>query len=174
MADLECMTVPPDAVHRVHERGSATTDAHADTAWSLRPATDADRAFCWNLHARTLRDHVEATWGWDEADQRARFDAAFDPAGLRIVEVDGVAAGTLNVDTSGVPVRLLSIAIAPSCQRRGIGTALIGRVIEEAAGAPVWLQVLKTNPARALYERLGFVVIGETATHWPMLRTPTR
>jgi ribosomal protein S18 acetylase RimI-like enzyme len=148
----------------------AMDESRADAPWTLRPATDADRAFCWQLHVRTMRAYVEATWGWDEADQRARFDAAFDPAALRIVELDGVTAGALKVDMNGVPVRLLSIAIAPSQQRRGLGAALIGHVIREADGAPVWLQVLKVNPARSLYERLGFVVSGETPTHWQMLR----
>ncbi len=34
-----------------------------------------------------------------------------------------------------------------------------------AEGVPVALQVLKVNPARHLYERLGFSVVGETAMH---------
>lgn len=141
-------------------------------AWSLRAATHADRAFCWQLHAQTMRAYVDATWGWDEVDQRARFEQGFDVAALRIVEVDGTPVGALKVDTGGMPVRLLSIAIAPSHQRRGLGAALIEHVVREAGNAPVWLQVLKVNPARRLYRRLGFVVIDETATHWRMERTP--
>ncbi len=35
---------------------------------------------------------------------------------------------------------------------------------------PVRLQVIKGNPARNLYERLGFTVTGETDTHLLMLR----
>ena len=35
-------------------------------------------------------------------------------------------------------------------------------------GVPVELQVIKVNPARGLYERLGFVVAGESETHWEM------
>lgn len=45
-------------------------------------------------------------------------------------------------------------------------------VIREAGARPVWLQVLKVNPARALYERLGFRVVGQSDTHWHMLREP--
>lgn len=143
--------------------------ARAGLAWTLRAASEADRAFCWQLHVDAMRACVEATWGWDEADQRARFEAAFDPAALRIVEVGGAPVGHLRVEAADVPVRLLSVAIAPARQGRGLGTALVEHVVHEAAGAPVWLQVLKVNPARALYERLGFRVIGDTATHWQML-----
>ena len=44
---------------------------------------------------------------------------------------------------------------------------LIQALCDEAdgRGIPVELQVIKVNPAWRLYERLGFVVIGETETH---------
>jgi GNAT superfamily N-acetyltransferase len=43
-------------------------------------------------------------------------------------------------------------------QRQGIGTGVLQMLIEEArrAGKPVTLGVVKINPARRLYERLGF------------------
>ena len=52
--------------------------------------------------------------------------------------------------------------IVPSAQGRGLGTALVRLVLDEAAGRglPVRLSVLANNPARGLYERLGFQVTG--------------
>ena len=43
-------------------------------------------------------------------------------------------------------------------QRQGIGTRVLQMLIEEArrAGKPITLGVVKINPARRLYERLGF------------------
>ncbi|MEE9280835.1 MAG: GNAT family N-acetyltransferase [Myxococcota bacterium] len=35
-------------------------------------------------------------------------------------------------------------------------------------GVPVTLKVLRVNPARELYERLGFSVTGETREHFQM------
>jgi ribosomal protein S18 acetylase RimI-like enzyme len=140
---------------------------------SFRQANGDDRDFCWRLHRQAMRAYVDATWGWDETEQRRRFDESFDPALVRIIVVDGNPVGALKLDTGGVPIRLVSIAIRPQYQRRGYGTAVISHVLQEAAGAPVWLQVLKVNPARALYERLGFVVTVETTTHWQMMRGPS-
>lgn len=111
--------------------------------------------------------------GWCETDQLRRFEESFDPDGLRIIEIDGEPIGALKVEMEVVPVRIWSIAIQPAHQRKGYGTAVISHVLQQAAGMPVWLQVLKVNPARALYERLGFVVVEETVTHWQMVRGPS-
>ncbi|MGD1931063.1 MAG: GNAT family N-acetyltransferase [Leptolyngbyaceae cyanobacterium] len=50
------------------------------------------------------------------------------------------------------------MAIYPGLQRQGYGSQVIGDIIAQAdeKGLPVELQVVKINPAIALYERLGF------------------
>ena len=65
------------------------------------------------------------------------------------------------------------IEISPDYQRRGIGTILMHDLLRKAAarGISVTLQVLKVNPARVLYERLGFELTGETGTHYLMRST---
>lgn len=60
----------------------------------------------------------------------------------------------------------------PDHQGRGLGTELLRRVLAraDARRLPVRLQVLKGNPARRLYRRLGFVDAAETETHHVMER----
>jgi ribosomal protein S18 acetylase RimI-like enzyme len=140
---------------------------------TFRSATERDRAFCWHLHRQTMVTYVDATWGWSEIDQRRRFAESFDPGAIRIIEIDGEPIGSLKVDLDGTPVRILSIQICPAHQRKGHGTAVVSQVLRQAAQRPVWLQVLKVNPARALYERLGFVATADTGTHWQMVRQPS-
>lgn len=62
-------------------------------------------------------------------------------------------------------IPLASIRLLPKFQNRGIGTKIILDLIEKS-NKPVKLKVLKVNPARKLYERLGFKVSGETETHF--------
>ena len=59
-----------------------------------------------------------------------------------------------------------NIELDPRFQGQGIGTAILQDMQRDAAeqGLEVRLQVLKVNPARRLYERLGFEVTGETET----------
>jgi GNAT superfamily N-acetyltransferase len=98
----------------------------------FRQAGESDREFCWRLLGQTMREYVDATWGWDEAVQRRMFDESFDPGAIRIIEADGKPIGMLKVDTDSVPVRLLSIQIQPAHQGRGYGTAVISHVLREA------------------------------------------
>jgi predicted GNAT family acetyltransferase len=56
----------------------------------------------------------------------------------------------------------------PEYRGRGIATQVINGVLEENKGRRVHLQTVRENPARELYQRLGFRKYGETETHWLM------
>jgi ribosomal protein S18 acetylase RimI-like enzyme len=136
----------------------------------LRSASEDDYGFLWELYRTAMKPYVEATWGWDEAWQAVYFRAHFDPAHYQIIQAEGVDVGVLSVETRPDSVYIARIAILPAYQRAGIGTVVICQVLGYAAcqGLPVMLQVLKVNPARHLYERLDFVITGETETHYLM------
>jgi ribosomal protein S18 acetylase RimI-like enzyme len=142
----------------------------------LRPGTAEDREFFWRLHCETLREYVDKTWGWDEAWQCGKFDEDFDPSSLLVIEKDGAPIGQISVGRTGDEIFLAAIAIAPEQQNQGIASQLIRDLLSESdqSHLPVTLQVLKVNPARRLYERLGFVHTGETPTHYLMRREPAR
>ena len=139
--------------------------------WELRPATAQDEERLYEIHRAAMREHVEAVWGWDEADQRQRFHEGFDPAGVSVIMSSGESIGLLKVDQRSDEVFLASIELAPEVQRRGLGGDIVRSVLRQAAqrGVPVRLQVFHRNPARRLYERLGFHPVGETPTHLEML-----
>jgi len=135
--------------------------------YRLRQATDADYDFLYRLHVAAMRDLVTHVWGWEDARQERFFADHFDPAHSRIVIVDGMDVGVIAVEWGAADVFLANIEILPEYQRRGLGAALVTQIITEAEAChlPVRLQVIKINPARRLYERLGFVSTGETETH---------
>jgi ribosomal protein S18 acetylase RimI-like enzyme len=143
--------------------------------WELRPVTDDDREFLFDLMKASYFDHVVATWGaWDEEDQRKRFEDRFGASGNeRIILVDRERVGVLTVEELPTEMFLVNIEILPSWRGRGLGTALLRWVIASAGakGLPVTLQSLKVNlRATSLYEREGFEFVGETETHWVMRR----
>jgi ribosomal protein S18 acetylase RimI-like enzyme len=140
--------------------------------YTLRPATHDDYEFLYNLHATTIRPSVEATWGWDEAFQRAYFADRFDPAQSQIIVVDGEDVGVLQVEERNGQPFLGLIEIAPEYQNRGLGTRVIKDVLDKvhAEGRPLFLHVLKANrDARRLYRRLGFEIVEEREKRYVML-----
>ncbi|MBN1284820.1 MAG: GNAT family N-acetyltransferase [Anaerolineae bacterium] len=137
---------------------------------SLRAATDADYDFVYNVQKTTMWEYVEQVWGWDEDAQQMRFRGRFDPAKNQIVVMEGTDIGVFAAEHRKDDIFLAKIYILPQYQGRGIGTRLIESLLKEAseAGKPVALRVLKVNPARRLYERLGFEAVGEDEAFFMM------
>lgn len=132
--------------------------------YTLRQATPADLDYLFDLHRATMREYVEATWGWNEEWQRDYFVKKYDPAARQVIQVHGRDAGVLVVEDRPDELYLALIEIAPEYQRRGLGRQIIANLLDRAATAhkTLSLHVLKSNVnARRLYERLGFVVVSD-------------
>ena len=144
---------------------------------SFRPVMGDDYEYLYAMNKLTMQEHAEKMYGpWDEAIARRIFAERWHPESMRIVVIDGRDGGMLEVIPDETGVHLANIRVVPEHQNRGIGTQLILQVLRDAhsRGLPVSLRVLKVNPARRLYERLGFVTVDETETHHLMeARPPT-
>jgi ribosomal protein S18 acetylase RimI-like enzyme len=69
---------------------------------------------------------------------------------------------------------VVQLQIAPEHQGRGIGECALQTVLlaAQADALPVMLKVLKGNPAKRLYERLGFETVDEDERQFHMRRAP--
>jgi ribosomal protein S18 acetylase RimI-like enzyme len=135
------------------------------TAITLRPATSADKEYCFRLHKAAMGDYVTGIWGWDEQVQRDFHARAFDPRSWQIIRANGTDAGMLHVERRPDEIYLARIEIHPDYQGRGIGTRLIKVLMDEARqrDQAFALDVLANNHrAQALYQRLGLT---EVARH---------
>ncbi|MGC0389398.1 ribosomal protein S18 acetylase RimI-like enzyme [Bradyrhizobium sp. USDA 241] len=117
-----------------------------------------------------MRPYTQELMVWDEAKQRASFAALWKLPEVRIVAVNGREVGWLQVQESPREVHLLQFFIAPDQQGNGIGTEVLRGLLAawRATAKPVVLTVLKNNPARRLYERLGFSVVGDSGVKYAM------
>ncbi len=130
-----------------------------------------DRDWLWAVHRTTMRSYVIDTWGaWDDAGEREFLERSYSPATMRIVVGDGRDLGLCEVQPRPGELYLARFGIVPHWQRAGVGSAVLRLVQAEAQQVrqALCLQVQKVNPARRLYERAGFRLSGETATHWLM------
>lgn len=129
----------------------------------LRVATEADIAFFLRLRQLTMGPHRMAAGAVESEEQthaKARKD--FDVASI-VLHGDDERIGVFKAKRDRSPWFISQIQLLPEWQGRGIGTGLIARFVVEARehGETVELGVLKVNPARRMYERLGFKVIAE-------------
>ena len=141
---------------------------------TLRPVGPSDRDFLLQVYASTREDELRLVdWSEDqkEAFVRMQFEAQdayyrehYHPATFDVIEVDGEALGRLYVARWENEIRIVDITLLSEHRGRGIGTALLRELLEEAAGAGkrLSIHVEKHNPARRFYERLGF---SEAADH---------
>ena len=141
-----------------------------------RAATRDDQAFARRVHHQAYRGVVEQQFGrWDEAEQDAYFDRAWEQHAHDMLEWGGSACGYAAVELGRTAVDVHELVVHPEYQGRGIGTHVLTETVDQARrlGLPVRLQVLLENDRAArLYERIGFRGCGTTATHRQMRLDP--
>jgi len=145
-----------------------------DISYRLRSARPGDYAFLYDLHRKALGESIAASWGWDESKQKQLFDDRFDPARTQVIVLDNNDVGELAVEDRGCDLFVTRLLLLPEHQRKGIGTAVVWELLEEAQRReiPIRISLAKPNPARAFWERLGFVLTGEDRHHYFLVASP--
>lgn len=147
---------------------------------ALRPVTAADDEFLLAVYASTREQELAAVPWTDEQKmeflrwqfnlQRQEYDANYPQRQYDVIMVDEQPAGRIWISRDD-QIRLLDIALLAEFQNRGVGTALLQRLIDEAARAKKPLRhmvfILNTD-AKRFYERLGFVVFEEVGAYFHM------
>ncbi|MFM0207140.1 GNAT family N-acetyltransferase [Paraburkholderia sediminicola] len=144
-----------------------------EPALTLRPALEADERFLFDLRKATMTEHLaRAGEPTDDTQHRARLRYRYDAA--QVICVDGEPAGLLKAYRTETEWFVMQVQIAPEHQSRGIGERVLQTVLQatQADALPVTLKVLKDNPARRLYQRLGFDIVNEDEIQFHMRRAP--
>ncbi|NKC32174.1 GNAT family N-acetyltransferase [Falsiroseomonas selenitidurans] len=134
--------------------------------FDFRPATAADFEALLDLSVRVMRLHLERVGRWDPARRRARMEAAFAGGGMRVIEAEGLTLGCVGVEPAGPVVALHSLYLEPARQGRGLGAAVVARLLAEHPGQGFRIEVLKASPARRFWERQGFLLVEEQPYDW--------
>lgn len=143
----------------------------------FRTARPTDSEFVFSVKKAAFREYVEQVWGWDDSDQRERHDRRFGSQDVRIIRSGEVDVGFLATSRGSNIFKVNQLFILPEFQGRGIGSACMTGIMEEAESEQrtVLLQVLKVNVRGiAFYRRLGFAVAGEVPPTYSCKSSRTR
>ena len=126
-----------------------------------RAAEPADLAELVALVEKTMRKYVEQSLGpWDALGAERSIAASLQQGHWQILSLEGAPLGAMAVVRGDREMRLAELFLQPAFHGQGWGTALVGELLAEAQArqVPLRLRVLRSNPARRLYARLGFEV----------------
>lgn len=115
------------------------------------------------LRIATMRESLERIGRFDEQRARERFRGSFKPSQTRLIMVEGALAGCVALGPRDAGLLLEHFYITPAEQGRGLGSAVLRRLLAEAEACrlPVRLGVLRASDAERFYRRHGFVMTGE-------------
>lgn len=139
----------------------------------LRFANAHDFDYCRRVYFAEMKWIIEEL-RLNRVWQETTFQEQWKAAQVRIITLDGSDVGWLQTFIEDDALLLAQLFIDRPFQRRGIGTNVILRLIDEGnrANQSVRLNVVKINPAVRLYERLGFRVVQEDERKFYMKRDP--
>jgi ribosomal-protein-alanine N-acetyltransferase len=140
----------------------------------VRPARTEDLP-----EMQAIEKHSATAAHWTESDYRKIFDSPELQTDWRrialvieekTIEEDAKLQGFLVAQTVGGEWEIENVAIAPDARRRGLGTRLVGELLDMAraqSASAVFLEVRESNrAARALYEKWAFVESGRRTKYY--------
>jgi GNAT superfamily N-acetyltransferase len=151
--------------------------------YRLQSATAGDAEFLYRVYAGTRTLEMALTgWGREKTGQflRSQFQLQdthyhryYSNPFFYIIYNGRRRMGRLYINRGKEEMRIIDISLLPEYREKGIGTCILKDIIKEseAAGLPVSLHIEPANPARRLYEKLGFIVTGEVGGRYFMERT---
>ncbi len=144
---------------------------------TARAMTDADLPFVAALYASTRAEELAPT-GWPQAQrdmfleqqhraQHLHYKTHYPGMLWLILERSGAPVGRLYLVEWEREFRIADIALIESARGKGYGGAVLEDVIAaaRARGKAVSIHVEKANPARRLYDRLGFETVADKGVY---------
>ena len=107
--------------------------------------------------------YIEDVYGtWNEDVQNAFHEAWMEHKRAQVIEVSGHLVGVVDIEWREDDLHLARIELSPKMQNLGLGAEIIEGLIDLGTSRErvLALDVFDVNPARRLYERLGFKPIG--------------
>ncbi|KAE9659477.1 N-acetyltransferase [Pseudomonas sp. PB105] len=134
----------------------------------LRAATDQHLPFARTLtHEAMARYYVQYGLWWSNDG----FDTAWAGRENWLICRDDAVLGFVSLSRDSRALYIRELHMLEDCRGIGAGTWVLGQMALKAQRlGRLRLTVFKTNPAKTLYLRMGFNIVGEEDCFWRMER----
>ena len=161
-----------------------TIPAFARESIRFRPETPGDLPFLRHLYGTTREEEMRrAPWPEEQTRifldhqfhaQHVHYVDAYPECAFLVIEMGGEAIGRLYVDRGPADIEIVDIALLPHYRGKGIGRVLLQEILDEGARSnkSVTIYVESFNPARHLYDRLGFQHVDDNGVYHRLVWSP--
>jgi GNAT superfamily N-acetyltransferase len=149
----------------------ATVEA---TRIGLSPVRIEDLEGLVTIRVEAMRDSLERIGRFDLRRARERLVDDFAPDSTRHILFDGNRVGFVAVRLRTGELNLEHLYLRPLYQGRGIGSAVLAIVFDEADqhGLPLRVGALRGSSSNQFYSKHGFIIVSETQWDIYYLRAP--
>ena len=150
-----------------------------DQGFAITDAAKADFDAYYTISRECYEIYVDEYFGgWNEQVQiemnSNHFSKKFAQTTFKKLLLHGEAVGFYAFDELEDKIDGISIQMTQKARGKGVGHCYLTHIttIANRDAKPIYLQVFKSNPAQNLYKRHGFVVYGESVSHYLMKYDP--
>ena len=148
-----------------------------DKTISLRPIQDEDLMVLNEIYGSTREEELKQVTNWTLQEKQAfvlqqfmaqheYYQKNYIGAGFYLIVKNKTPIGRLYIHENyqEESIRIIDIALLPNWQKKGIGRGILEDILAKGNSLKrnVSIHVEAFNPAKHLYERLGFEKISET------------
>jgi ribosomal protein S18 acetylase RimI-like enzyme len=166
--------------HASSERATSYPDVTLRSARNRAEEPECDLEFLLRVYASARADEMSRVpWSVEEKEaflrsqftlQHEHYHAHYSGARFDVICEGGKDVGRYYVDPTEREIRIMDVALLPESRGHGIGRRLVQDVLDEARASSrsVSLHVEETNPAKRLYERMGFIDVEDRGVYMLM------
>jgi [ribosomal protein S18]-alanine N-acetyltransferase len=136
-----------------------------ESALKIRPATAADIPAI-----AALESQADTAAHWSRQQYEEIFASSVPQRSVLVIEDATAIQGFLVATVVAGEWEIENVAVAVDARRRGLGSLLVGKLLDQARGEnahAVFLEVRESNtPASALYQKFGFAETGRRKDYY--------
>lgn len=135
------------------------------------PVKWADISYLLSLRKKTMNEHLKnENMPTDDKNHLRRIEYHFENGFIIFKGKEKV--GFLKYVFEETKIHLIQIQVEPVYQGKNFGSQILEYLIDksEKLELGIYLEVLKKNPAKKLYEKFGFKITGEDESSYEMNR----